>query len=208
MSKIYAPAPSGVAERVAHLVKVFHSDLHNAGIKVDLISVADDDPDVEDALKVRGIPAYACVRVVDIKGRTMGRGDAEIVLDEGKWLTLPDATRDAVLDHEIEHLELQVNPKSKKPKLDCRGRPKLKIKLHDAEFGWFNSIARRHGAASIECRQASLLFLTHTQTFFAFVGEARAIESAKRFVDSVPEGMKMTLSTAGHEPVVIDKTGA
>lgn len=169
MSKIYAPAPSGVAERVAHLMKVFHRPLHDAGLKIDLISVSDDDPDCEHALKLRGYPAYACVKAVDIKGRTMGRGDAEIQIDEGKWLTLPDATKDAILDHELEHIELVLNPKNKKVRLDCRGRPKIKMKLHDVEYGHFVSIAERHGKASIEVQQCRQLFMQHHQKLFPFI---------------------------------------
>lgn len=169
MSKIYSKAPSGVAERVSHILKCFHPELFNAGVKIDVLSVADSDPECEHALKVRGIPAYACVRILDIKQRIKGHGDAEIHIDESKWLMLSDATKDAVADHELEHLEVVINPKNKRVKLDCAGRPKLKMRLHDAEFGWFQTVAERHGAASIECKQATQLFLSHTQTFFAFV---------------------------------------
>lgn len=169
MSKVYATAPSGVAERVAHIMKCFHRPLFDAGLKVDVLSVADTDPECEHALKLRGIPAYAIVRILDIKQRIKGHGDAEIHIDEATWLTLPDATKDAVIDHELTHLEVVINPKSKRVKLDCAGRPKLKMRLHDAEFGWFQSVAERHGAASIECKQATKLFLVHAQTFFAFI---------------------------------------
>ena len=223
MSKLYSQAPSGVAERVAHLIKVFHPDLKDAGVRVDLISVADDDPDVEHALKCRGIPAYATCRAVDVKGRTMGRGDAEIVIDEARFLTMPDATKDAVLDHELEHIELQIGKKGK-VKLDCCRRPKIKMKLHDIEFGWFESIAKRHGIASIECKQATKMYLSHEQTFFGFLNDPLMVEEyhegngiaqspVKNFVDrvSVSSGMKdgesMTISTPGEKGFTIDKHG-
>lgn len=225
MSKIYSQAPSGVAERVAHLIKVFHPELKDAGVKIDLLSVADDDPEVEHALKVRGIPAYATCRAVDIKGRTMGRGDAEIVIDEARFLTMPDATKDAVLDHELEHIEIQFTKKGK-VKLDCCRRPKIKMKLHDVEFGWFESIAKRHGVASIECKQATKLFVFHEQTFFGFVHDPAMIEtSPTRLVDHMVERAKegagmegfreltkdgqssVTIRAASGKEVTIDKDG-
>ncbi len=185
MSKIYAPAPSGVAERVAHLVKVMFPDLKNAGVVIDLLSVADDDPEVEHALKVRGIPAYACCKAVDVKGRTMGRGDAEITIDEAKYILLPDATKDALLAHEIHHIELQIGKKGK-VKLDCRGRPKIKMRPHDIEVGWFTNIAAKFGAASIEVHQSTQIYLSHKQTLFGFAQDAdllKRLEAAVAHAD-------------------------
>ena len=204
MSKLYSQAPSGVAERVAHLMKVFHPALQSAGVKVDLISVADDDPEVEHPLKLRGVPAYAICKIVDIKGRTMGRGDAEIVIDEARYLTMPDATKDAVLDHELEHLEVELNKKGK-IKLDCARRPKLKMKLHDVEFGWFESIAKRHGIASIECKQATKMFLFHEQTFFGFVGDPAMIDaSPTTIVDKMISDASKGIGTSGFERLTKD----
>jgi len=174
MSKIYSAAPSGVAERVAHLVKVFHADLKDAGVKFDLISVADDDPEVDTPLKLHGYPCAAVIRAVDVKGRTMGRGDVEIVIDESRYLSMPDAQKDALLDHELEHVELQLNKKGR-VKLDCCRRPKVKMRLHDVNFGWFTSIAERHGAASLECKQASQLYIEHRQTLFHFIEDPKSL---------------------------------
>lgn len=204
MSKIYAKAPSGVAERVAHLMKVFHRPLHDAGVKIDLLSVADDDPDCDHALKLRGYPAYVCIKINDIKQRTLGNGDATIIIDESKWLTLSDATKDAIADHELEHLELQINPKNKRIKLDSAGRPKLKMRLHDIEYGHFVSIAERHGQASIEVQQCTQLFLTHKQTLFGFAMDTDLVKRiedngaaklvAKNLVDAVRDaGATMTI---------------
>lgn len=213
MSKLYSPAPSGVAERVAHLVKVFHRDLQDAGLKFDLISIADDDPEVDAPLKLHGYPCAAVVKAVDVKGRAMGRGDVEIVIDEARYLAMPDAQKDGLLDHEIEHIELQIGKKGR-VKLDCCRRPKVKMRLHDLQVGWFTSIAERHGAASLECQQATTMYLQHAQTFFAFVGdgeqkmlETRAGSAAKKFVDGVREsGNTVTIKHAG-KSVTIDKDG-
>lgn len=219
MSKLYSPAPSGVAERVAHLVKVFHTDLQDAGLKFDLISIADDDPEVDAPLKLHGYPCAAVVKAVDVKGRAMGRGDVEIVIDEARYLAMPDAQKDGLLDHEIEHIELQIGKKGR-VKLDCCRRPKVKMRLHDVDFGWFKVIAERHGAASMECKQASDLYIGGAQTFFAFIDQVKLIEShedkakgaAKRFVDGTKRQIadskisSVEISSGG-KGFVIDKDG-
>ena len=80
---------------------------------------------------------------------------------------MDDAKKDALLDHELYHLEVQRN-KHGKPKLDCNRRPKLTMRLHDRQYGWFDEIAQRHGSASIECQQAMGLYLAGKQTYFQF----------------------------------------
>ncbi len=168
--------------------------------------MSDDDPDVEHPLKLRGVPAYAVCSIVNVKGRTMGRGDAEIVIDESRYLTMPDASKDALLDHEIEHIDVQIGKKGR-VKLDCLRRPKIKMKLHDHDFGWFTVIAKRHGAASIECKQASQLYLEGEQTLFAFVNEAKMAQSVKRFSSSLGDDSSLEISSGG-KVVRIDGKGA
>ena len=52
--------------------------------------------------------------------------------------------------------------------LDECARPKLKLKKHDRQFGWFDKIAERHGHASGEVRQALKLFTEARQLYFDF----------------------------------------
>lgn len=49
---------------------------------------------------------------------------------------------------------------------DDLGRPKLKMRKHDVEIGWFKIIAERHGAHSIERQQAKIIFDTMGQSFW------------------------------------------
>lgn len=170
MSKSYSKAPDECGERVAHLLKLFHPDLVKAGVTVDLISIANDDG--EPCLTHQGYPAAAVVRIVDSKGRTMGRGDAEIVIDEAYYIGLTDAEKDALLDHELYHIELKMRTNKETGEemlaLDENGRPKLKLRKHDVQAGWFSEIAKRHGAASLERKQALSIYLAGQQTYFAF----------------------------------------
>jgi hypothetical protein len=216
MAKSYSKAPDECHGRVGHLIKLFRPDLRDAGLTIDLISVTNDDPEGE-ALTHQGYPAYAVVRVVDSKGRTMGRGDAEIVIDEAKYITMTDAQKDALFDHEIHHIELKLNKKGR-VKLDENGRPKIGLRKHDIQVGWFEEIAKRHGAASLECKQATQIYLQHTQTLFAFIREPSRVEAGERspnalrnFVKNISAGMKegesLEISTPGSRGVTIDKDG-
>jgi hypothetical protein len=41
--------------------------------------------------------------------------------------------------------------------MDDLGRPKLRMRKHDINFGWFNQVAKRHGSASQERIQARMI---------------------------------------------------
>lgn len=151
---------------MAAIIKKYHPDLDNVGIKVDLISVANDE-EGEPALTHQGYSAAAVVKIIGPKDRAIGRGDAEIVIDEETYNSMKDESRDALIDHELYHLQVVRNKKGF-PKKDCCGRPKLTMRLHDRQMGWFDEIASRHGSASLECQQATRLFLGGKQIYFEF----------------------------------------
>ena len=80
---------------------------------------------------------------------------------------------DAVLDHELSHLEL-VTDGYGNVKHDDLERPRLRIALHDWQFGWFDAVARRHGSDATEVQQAKKLFEDEErrQLYLAFMAEA------------------------------------
>jgi hypothetical protein len=49
---------------------------------------------------------------------------------------------------------------------DDIGRPLIKLRKHDYEFGWFNIIAARHGIASAEVQQATRIADEMGQYYF------------------------------------------
>lgn len=172
MSKSYSKAPAEAQKRLASVMERYCPELNLNQVRVDLLSITDDDndEDTDDPVPALTKGGYACLAVVKVLGpkeRTMGRGDAEIVIDEAAYLKLPEASRDAVLHHELYHLELKLN-KNGRVIVDENKRPKLGMRLHDQQFGWFDSIARIHGKASIEVRQATDLVLKHKQDYFEF----------------------------------------
>lgn len=177
MAKTYSKMPEETTERVAHLCRLFHPELLKCGVTIDLISVSTTGE--RPALTLHRVPCLAVVRVTNIKERTKGLGDAEIVFDEEKYLKLSDEEKDALCDHELEHLEIRRDKKTNAPLLDCRGRVKMRTKPHDYDFGWFVNIAERHGMAALECKQAASLFVAEKQTLFAFINQPHALESGQ-----------------------------
>ncbi len=177
--KTYSKCPDAVATRAAALIKKFPPDLGIVGLTIDFISVVNSE-DGEPALMLNGYPCAAVVKIIGPKERAIGRGDAEIVIDEEGWMNMEDETKDALLDHELYHLEVAKN-KHGKPKKDQYGRPQLKMRKHDRQLGWFDEIAKRHGSASIECQQATRLFLGGKQLYFSF---ALKLKDAPESVDA------------------------
>lgn len=152
----FRKASTEVNQIVERMLEKFHGPLVEAGVAIECLfayALTDDNGDsTGPALKLGGYPCNAIVRVLNPKDRTVGRGDAEIVIDGDQWDTWSDEQKAALIDHEIEHLELKVDGDNNVVRDDL-DRPKLRLKKHDHQFGWFDSIARRHGAASFEVQQ-------------------------------------------------------
>lgn len=150
---IYEKPPVEVQQVCDRMMELYHGPLKDAGVTIDfLFAKTDPEKDEAVALKLHGYRASAIVKVVPYKLRVQGHGDAEIIVDGDEWYTWSEEEKDALIDHELEHLELKLD----KEGLVCRDdldRPKLRLRLHDHEFGWFDSIARRHGAHSFEVQQ-------------------------------------------------------
>lgn len=157
----YDAAPAASHERIAQLLEKYHGPLRDAGVKIDVLfalpTVNKNGDDVGHAVSHGGYRCAAKVRVIGLKDRAKGMGDAEIIVDGRQWDEWDDGERDAVLDHELEHLELV--RKKGVVKQDDLGRPKLRCIKHDHQYGWFDAIVRRHGVKSPEWQQYARLAL-------------------------------------------------
>jgi hypothetical protein len=145
---------------VKHTAEKFHPPLVEIGLTFSVL-MAEAKRDAEGnltgpAIKHHGYPALAKVRIVSERDRAHGMADVALLLDGDRWPLLSQGERIALLDHELTHIELVIDDEGK-PKADDLGRPKLRIRLHDFEAGWFHEVAERHGKQSQEVQQA------HTQ---------------------------------------------
>lgn len=168
----YEKAPAQAGQIIERMMERYHPQLRDANVKVDVLfafATTDEFGDRKgSAVKLHGYSCKAVVRVLGLKDRTVGRGDAEIVIDGDEWPTWPDDEKDALLDHELEHLELKTD-KDGLVVRDDLDRPKLRIRKHDHQFGWFDSIARRHGSASLEIQQAQAFHSQYKQLWLPYV---------------------------------------
>lgn len=174
--KTYSKCGDDVAAIVTGLIKKHRPDLKKADLAIDLLFVTHDGEGP--ALKLHGYPCVAVVRIVGVKDRSCGRGDAEIVIDHEQWLTSSPETQKAILHHELHHLLLALDT-HKQPRADGAGRPVLKIRKHDHQLGWFMEVAQIYGRASIEVQQAERLLDQGRQSYFGFFFEAKPGEKAR-----------------------------
>nr|WP_294529175.1 putative metallopeptidase [uncultured Rhodopila sp.] len=131
------------------------------------------------ALKLHGVECYAIASVIPYKQRAAGAADVRIDVDADKWENMTADERIALLDHELTHFELQYDGEGNL-KSDDSGRPKVKIRPHDFDVGWFHSIAAKHGDASLEVQQAKLFADENGQLYWGWSSPPdRDIETAK-----------------------------
>jgi hypothetical protein len=170
MTKRYERATDDVARKIAALREEYCEEIFEV-VTVGALFVFDEDAPDEPTLTFRGYPAVAIVRIVGLRDRAVGLPDAQIVIDRATWITLTAKQQNAVLDHELYHLELALDKKGN-IRFDSQGRPKLKLRKHDWEFGFFDEIASRHGADSIERMQVKRLVESTHQLYFDFMKAA------------------------------------
>jgi hypothetical protein len=153
---IYRKPTEQMVELLAKEMARHHQRLVDVDLIVDILAAhpkTDESGEpMEPALKLAGYPCLATIKIRGPKDRGEGRGDAMLTIDGYRWDELDLEEKFALLDHELTHLELDCDGKGN-VKRDDYGRPKLTIRLHDHQFGWFDAVAMRHGESSIEVQQ-------------------------------------------------------
>jgi hypothetical protein len=163
--KRYTTASTDLADCIERVQLEYHSELQD--VTVGALFVFDEDSEAP-PLMHGGYPAAAVVRITPIRDRALGVADAVIIVDRDGWIDLTAPQRIALIDHELTHLTRVLDEKTQRPKRDAIGRPKLRIRKHDHQLGWFDEVAQRHGEASPEVRQARALVEQTQQLYFDF----------------------------------------
>jgi len=174
MPTTYKRCDQSVSDLASEILCRFetHKPLLDAKVRIDLVfAMPDLDEDghpINDALKKNGVRALGICRKLGLKDRALGRGDVEISLDHYWWTqTADELMQKALLDHELHHIAVVVAKTSHLPRCEEDGRPKIRLRKHDFEFGWFTIIAARHGEHSQERIQAREIFERAGQLYFA-----------------------------------------
>jgi hypothetical protein len=159
MSTVYERAKADVHEMADGILRQHHPKLRlTEGEFVRLcilMATAECDGEglKEPAIKLHGYPCAAVISIIPYKQRVDKRADAEIIIDAEWWDNATEPQQRALLDHEITHLEIQ-RDENGFVRTDDVGRPKLKMRLHDFDFGGFREIAIRHGSNAPEVEAA------------------------------------------------------
>ena len=164
----YDTAPQEVLDLIKSTMEQYHDELHNAGVTVDAMFAYD--ANGEHPVKHGGYPALAYIKITSLKNRIKGMADAEITIDGDAYNAMNELQRIALIDHELHHLII-ARDKEDHIKFDDAERPKLKIRKHDYQMGWFRDIALRHKENSPEVYQAQMLWQADATTFFSKVVE-------------------------------------
>lgn len=172
-------APGDIRHLCRQVMRDWHPKLVEASVRVELLvaygKVNEDGEIIAPALKHHGVRALGVCKIIPIQQRVLGLGDVLILLDGDEWPEMGEDEQLALLDHELTHVDLVLEMRAvAKPtvpgalvtetqvqatvQLDDAGRPKLRMRQHDRDYGWFDSVAQRHGLASSEVRQGRRLF--------------------------------------------------
>lgn len=171
----YDKCPPAVVEMANAILCEFetHAPILDAKVKIDFLFAFGDPEKDEPAITKNGIPCDGLCRKIPLKDRVAGRGDAEILLDGDFWNAADEPERRALLDHELHHISVMEGER------DSAGRPKLRLRKHDVEVGWFSIIAERHGRASGERRQAKNIFDRFGQAFWPDLMNAKPAQEGR-----------------------------
>ena len=153
MAKIYGLVdPDDEAyDLLGRAIQQHHPDLAQHEVTVALYW-ASSTKQGEPALKHHGYPAAALIKInADVRLRLKGTADASITIDAAHWERLDTLQREALLDHELEHLQV-AKSKHGNVKLDDAGRPKLRMAQHDFELGVFYAVVERYGRTCIDAQ--------------------------------------------------------
>lgn len=146
-----------IVEHLGNMLRRHHRQLYEAEVTIDVLlvrNVSKDGEEIDPALSHNGYAAAATVKINSLSDRVEGKADATIKIDGNRWDEWPDARLDAILDHELTHLELKVD--EEQPALVLRddvGRPLLRMRKHDFQMGFFSEVAERHNQFAVETEQ-------------------------------------------------------
>jgi hypothetical protein len=152
----------------------WHPELEEVGLRVGVRGAQNPDGP---ALKLHGHACAATIKNVQPKDRLLMHADVVIDFDEELYGRLDEASRLAMFDHELTHVEL-IRTKTGKVKTDEHDRPRLRLLHHDYEVSGFVSVIERHKEAAVEVLAIANAAKHCEQLVFAFHHALPAAPSA------------------------------
>jgi len=154
--KIYIRATDAERAVLQRVMTTYHPALLQANIKVAMTMARKFDGNEQPVhcVKFAGANAAAITRTIPLRRRVYDEHDAEIEVDGLTWDELSEAQREALLDHELNHIRASVGDDNA-VRLDDMGRPKVNLVPDDFTLTGFYAIGRRHGRTALEWRSVS-----------------------------------------------------
>ena len=147
----FARATDGERALMDGIIALYHTRLTDVGVTIGLV-FAEPDPEKEGSvLSHGGYTAAALAVKTTASERRHGAPDCEIQIDRWTWERIGEASRAALIDHELTHFV----PKKDKDDvqiLDKRLRPVIELRRHDFQIGGFDEVVSRHGDAALGIR--------------------------------------------------------
>ena len=163
MPTTYEKADNTIYNLIQERIEKFYPDLEKVDLTLDVMVAENDNGD--HPVKVNGYPSPAAIKITPLKARAKGLADVELILDWAAFKSMTRNQQEALIDKELYYLEVQ-RDKEENIKFDDLGRPKIRLKKHDYQLGWFREIAVRHKGDSPEVYQAKILWNNDGKTFF------------------------------------------
>lgn len=167
----------------------------------------------EGPLMCKGWPANAMIRKTSDKERALGLEDSVIIFDWTVWEELTDEQQVALVAHELYHIQLveegghfEPDPADATKEVwkplymrDDAGRPKIAMRKHDIEVGWFLKIAERFGPHSMEVKQAKEIVDVHGQMLLFGEGTSgeKLTKAMQKLKTAIGKGGKIKVTHAG-----------
>lgn len=134
-------------------MKKWHTELHEAGVKLSILMFSRTDrtgsPVREVTLETWGGVSLAIIKRLNAVERSLDKTDLRMVIDAYGWSQLTHPEREALLDHELEHLTVRLL-RNGAVRLHGDGHPMLKDRWHDIEIGMFMSVITRHAETAVK----------------------------------------------------------
>lgn len=158
-NKVFENAEQQVRPYVDRLLEQYHSEIAQAQVQIGLIFVSDFDKDENPipAIKLHGAFAAGCISLINGVNAVFNPNQCQIQIDKLYWDNASEEVRLALVDHELEHLEL-VKDKNGITVTDDRNRAKIKLKPDDFVLTGFMSVVRRHGPHAVEAQSVTNVY--------------------------------------------------
>ena len=165
MPKTYQSCDIDVEDLIAVVMTQHHPDLAEHKVSVQAVYVSNESELLGQtpAIMQRGHSCAAQIKITSLEQRSRGFADALLTIDTLGWVGMPPPMREALVDHELTHLELVLDKKTESVKIDDLGRPRLKIRHHSWELSGFSDVCERHGENALESKAISRFIADYAQ---------------------------------------------